>query len=68
MKAQGPELSSAEQAARETLHNFMHESPSFLSHVLHTYCSQRRSVELLILPAAFHDRVADILASVRSSW
>ena len=65
VKAQGPPLSPAEDAARDTLHNFMHQHASFLMHVLHAYCSQRRAVELLLLPEAFHDRIADVLASVR---
>jgi hypothetical protein len=64
IKAQGPPLSAAEEAARQTLHSFMHQHPAFLMHVLHTYCSQRRAVELLLLPETFRDRIADMLASV----
>lgn len=66
VKTTGPPLSPAEEAARETLHSFMHQHPSFLTHVLHTYCSQQRAIELLLLPEAFHGRISEILASVRS--
>lgn len=62
---QGPAFSAAEVAARDNMHSLMQQHPAFLAHVLHAYCAQGRAVELLLLPPAFHDHIADVLASVR---